>query len=87
MSVRLNQVRAQLEDVGGALHAVMSDFDQQSLRILRCAAARAMPNRWGGLRFRVDSQPWLGELSAGPLALIAAVPGRGGRPYSPPVGD
>ncbi len=85
MSVRLNQVRAQLEDVGGALPPVMSDFDRQSLRILRCAA-RTMASNPGGLRFKAGSQPWLGELSAGPLALIAAVPGRGGSPCSTPVG-
>ena len=38
MTVNLNEVCELLEDMGRPFHPVMHSFDQESLRILRCAA-------------------------------------------------
>lgn len=59
-----NQAGEKTQGASQAPHAAVHDFEQQSLRILRCTA-QAMANSRGGLRFEAGSRPWLQGLSVG----------------------
>ena len=68
MFANLHDVRLQVENAARVSPPALNEFDQQSLRILRCAA-RAMASHRSGFSLRMDSQLWLDDLSGGSLAL------------------
>lgn len=72
MSLQLNRVgqtNYQQAVAASTSHVGLYNFNEQSLRILRCTA-KAMAYSAGGLRFKAGTRPWLEGLSEG-KALVA----------------